>query len=397
MIDDNSPLAILHELIRIPSQNPMGRGHSGPGWFEQGMSDWLCRFFDQHKITYRYDEIEPGRGNVIARLDGDADRPCILLDAHQDTVPVAGMTINPFDPIERHGRLYGRGACDVKGAMAAMLSTLVRLKRDDAGFRASVVVSLTCDEELGQLGACDLVSRFGSGDRLLGDLPDMAIVAEPTQLDVVVAHKGVLRWKIETRGLAVHSSRPDQGMNAIYAMAEIVGGLQQLAAELQALGAEASGAVHQLCGRPTLSVGTIVGGESVNIVPDRCVIEVDRRVVPGESFETILGQTNQFLSERTDVEFEMHLPDTTCEPLVDSNNHALAASLASIASEIVAQSRTIGVGFTTQPPKFAAAGIPTVVFGPGSIDQAHTKDEWIEIEQLNQGAEVLYQFIKQAQ
>ncbi|MCA9138237.1 MAG: M20 family metallopeptidase [Planctomycetales bacterium] len=366
----------------------MGREQTGPGWLEQGMAEWLCRFFTRHNILHRYDQIESGRGNVIARIDGAADRPTILVDAHQDTVPVAGMTINPFDPLERDGRLYGRGACDVKGAMAAILSAVVRLNHIDPRSRANVIVSMTCDEELGQIGVRDLMRRLASGDPFFPRKPDMAVVAEPTQLDVVVAHKGVLRWRIQTDGVAVHSSRPSQGNSAIYAMAKIVGALERLADELQTSGPE-----HPLCGRPTLSVGTINGGESVNIVPDRCVIEVDRRVIPGESFDAILQETRQWISRQTKIEFQMLPPDTTCEPLLDRKNDSLAESLVATTRKTVGSSRPIGVAFTTQAPQFADAGIPTVVFGPGSIEQAHTKDEWIQIEQMDQCSEILYDWI----
>lgn len=369
----------------------MGRDQSGPGWLEFGVSKWLCRFFTDHNVTHEYQEIESGRGNVIARLEGSPDRPVILLDAHQDTVPVDGMTIDPYQPVVRDRRLYGRGACDVKGAMASMLSALVRLSQQPAESRSSVIVSLTCDEELGQMGALDLVRRIGDGDRLLSPAPDMAIVAEPTSLDVVVAHKGVVRWEIETQGVAVHSSRPNLGTNAIYAMAEVIGILQQIANQIGSAGLE-----HPLCGRPSLSVGTIHGGSSVNIVPDHCVIEIDRRVVPGESVQQILRETERQLLEQCSVAFEMLPPGTKCGPLVDGPNQSLAGDLSAIASRVAGSSDTIGVAFTTQAPKFADAGIPTVVFGPGSIDQAHTKDEWIEIEQLDQSAEILYEFITKA-
>lgn len=373
----------------------MGHDHTGPDWLEQGMSNWLCRFFTRHNILHRYDQIESGRGNVIARLDGAADRPTILLDAHQDTVPVAGMTIAPFDPIEREGRLYGRGACDVKGAMAAILSAVARLSRTDPHSRANVIVSMTCDEELGQIGARDLKRRFAIGDDFLPKKPDMAVIAEPTQLDVVVAHKGVLRWRIQTDGLAVHSSRPALGNSAIYSMARIVTALEKLAEQLQSPGQDHS-QNHPLCGRPTLSVGTINGGESVNIVPDRCVIEVDRRVVPGESFETILRETRQWLSGQTNIDFKMLPPDTTCPPLLDRNNQSLAQSLTAITRQNGANSQSIGVAFATHAPQFADEGIPTVVFGPGSIDQAHTKDEWIDIQQMDQCSEILYDLVKRS-
>ena len=367
----------------------MGHDHTGQQWREKGISDWLCRFFAKHNVPYQYDQIEPGRGNVIARLPGDPSRPTVLLDAHQDTVPTAGMTIDPFAPTERDGRLYGRGACDVKGSMAAILSTVGRLKRENDRSHANLIVSMTCDEEHSQLGARHLVGQFTDRDSPQIPKPDMAIISEPTDLDVVVAHKGVLRWKIRTKGIAVHSSQPYQGNNAIYSMAKLASCLEQIAAEL-----ESHIPAHPLCGHPTLSVGTINGGESVNIVPDRCVIEIDRRIVPGESVESILRETRQALAERTQVEFEMLPPDTICQTLTDDRNQSLATTLVGVANEITGTSKSIGVSFTTHAPKFADAGIPTVVFGPGSIQQAHTKDEWIAIDQLRLGSEILYNLIK---
>ena len=406
MTDDDSPLGILRELIRIPSQNPMGRVHSGsqdsgpqdsgpqdsgPQWSERGMSEWLCGFFEKHNVTHEYHEIESGRGNVVARLEGHPDRPTILLDAHQDTVPVAGMAIDPFTPLERDGRLYGRGACDVKGSMAAMLSTVARLKMENETRRANVIVSLTCDEEFHQLGAKRLVKQFAESSSGLYQTPDMAIIAEPTNLDVVVAHKGVVRWKIRTGGIAVHSSQPLRGSNAIYSMARLVSALEEHAFQIAS-----SDPPNSPCGNPTLSVGTIQGGQSVNIVPETCVIEIDRRIVPGESIEDVLQDTQQLLSDRTNVPFEMMPPHTICRPLDGGNNQSLAETLTEISRRITGSSAAIGVAFTTHAPQFAQAGIPTVVFGPGAIEQAHTKDEWIAVDQLDQSSEILHQFIQQA-
>jgi acetylornithine deacetylase len=219
----------------------------------------------------------------------------------------------------------------------------------------------------------------------------MAIISEPTDLDVVVAHKGVLRWKIRTHGIAVHSSQPRHGNNAIYSMAKLVNCLEKIAATL-----ESSDLSHPLCGHPTFSVGTINGGESVNIVPDHCVIEIDRRTVPGESVESILLATHQVLAEQTHLEFEMLPPDTICPALTDDRNQNLATLLVATANEITGTSKIIGVSFATHAPRFSEAGIPTVVFGPGSIRQAHTKDEWIAIDQVRQGSEILYELIKRA-
>jgi acetylornithine deacetylase len=386
--DTDSPLEIARQLIQIPSQNAMGHARQGTLWSEQAISRWLCDFFARHNVIHRYDEIESGRGNVVAWLPGRDDAPTVLLDAHQDTVPTEGMTIEPFSPVVKDGRLFGRGACDVKGPMASILAVVARLAKQPDRDGAGVIVSLTCDEEFGQLGAIDLAKRLGTPSDVLPRTPDMAIVAEPTSLNAVVAHKGVLRWRIQTDGVAVHSSRPSAGRNAIYAMADVVAALRDIASEL-----EASGPKHPLCGGPTLIVGTIHGGQSVNIVPDSCLIEIDRRLVPGESADVISKDIETQLRRRTDSAFRMLPPDTVCGPLVDDDNRNLADQLTGCARDVCGTSETIGVAYTTHAPKFAAAGIPTVVFGPGSIDQAHTEDEWIEIEQLDQSAEILQRFV----
>lgn len=368
----------------------MGHPHSGPDWSEQRVSQWLCEFLAGHNVTHRYFEIESGRGNVVAWLPGTPDGPTVLLDAHQDTVPTSGMTIEPFTPIERDGRLFGRGACDVKGAMASMLAAAIRLAGEGKQTRANVILSMTCDEEFGQLGAIDLAKRLGNDSAVMPRVPDLAIVSEPTDLNVVIAHKGVLRWRIKTSGTSVHSSRPDAGVNAVYAMAKIVSALESIADQLSIHGPR-----HPLCGQPTLIVGTIRGGQSVNIVPDECHIEIDRRVLPGESIDVISQQTEQAIRELADVPFEMLPPDTLCDPLMDRDNHELAETLRNHATDVAGHSQAVGVAYTTHAPKFAAIGIPTVVFGPGSIDQAHTKDEWIETQQLDQSAEILYRLISQ--
>ncbi|MEZ6088265.1 MAG: M20/M25/M40 family metallo-hydrolase [Pirellulaceae bacterium] len=213
MSSSETALSILKQLIAIPSQNPMGHEPVGSGWLEAGMSNWLRQFFTSHSIPHEYHEIEPERGNVVAFLAGEPERPTILLDAHQDTVPVAGMTIEPYAPVESRGRLYGRGACDVKGSMAVILSVLLKLKASRQK-HAPVLVSLTCDEERTQKGAADLVRRLHQPENerspLLRHRPAMAIVSEPTDLNVVVAHKGTVRWKIKTHGIAAHSSDPSK-------------------------------------------------------------------------------------------------------------------------------------------------------------------------------------------
>ena len=260
---------LLADLVAIPSVNPMGRPLSGPGYLEGGMTEYLVQWFDALGVGVERQPVEPGRENVIARYDAPGSARTVLFDVHQDTVPVEGMTIDPFTPTVEGGKLYGRGACDVKGGMAAMLSAFARLVRERPKGSASVVLACTVDEEFTHTGSSRLAhTPLGAA---------LAVVAEPTRLQVVGnCHKGAVRWKIRTRGVACHSSTPHLRVNAIYAMAAIVAALEEHAAEL------GDSTPHEILGPPSMSVGRIEGGQSVNVVPDLCEIEIDRRVIPGE-------------------------------------------------------------------------------------------------------------------
>ena len=274
-------VATLRQLVAIPSANSMGRPGAGTPTCEAGVTDFLEQTFRALGLPCERQLVEPNRANILARFDGEtgskAGGETILWEVHQDTVPVDGMTIPPWTPTITGNRLYGRGACDVKGGMAAMLHALSRLVEERPSGRPSIVMAATVNEEYGFSGAKALVRHWQGASRLLPHAPDAVIVAEPTELSVVVAHKGAVRWRLHTRGRAAHSSRPQQGDNAIFRMARVLASLEHFQREVAPrLGS------HPRCGQPTLSVGTIQGGISVNTVPDECVIEIDRRLIPGE-------------------------------------------------------------------------------------------------------------------
>ena len=386
---DLTVVEILAQLVALPSVNPMG-GTADPAiCFEGRVSDWLVEFFRSIGAKYERIEVSPGRDNVIARYDSPGADLTILLDAHQDTVPVEGMTIDPFTPKIADGRLWGRGACDVKGGMAAMLFAFRRLIQERPAGAANVVLSCTCDEEATIIGISDLVTYWSTAtgkSKLLATPPDIAIIAEPTELDVVVAHRGVTRFKIRTKGRACHSSDPTQGVNAIYRMAKLVSALQEYADSLAA-----TVKAHPLCGSASLSVGKISGGASVNIVPDECVIEVDRRITPGEDAAKIVASIREFLAARLDFEFEFDAPWIESPALTDANNSDLANTVLKHVAVVDGLHSAVGVPYGTHASPTCAAGVPSIVFGPGSIQQAHTKDEHIDIGQLEKAAEVYFQ------
>jgi succinyl-diaminopimelate desuccinylase len=274
--------------------------------------------------------------------------------------------------------------------MAAMLSAFARLVETRPPRAANIVVSCTCDEESGATGVQDLITRWSDPARkgsLLDRAPDLAIIIEPTGLDVVVAHKGAVRWKIRTHGRACHSSDPSHGINAIYRMGRVIDCLKDFAESLPFRICP-----HALCGSPSLSVGRIEGGISVNTVPDECTIEVDRRVIPREDASKVLEQVTECFAKHLDFEVEMLPPWLRAPALPDDVNLPWADRLLETVHAVTGSGKKIGVQFGTHASRTAAAGVPSIVFGPGSIAQAHTKDEWIETRQLGLAAEVFYRF-----
>lgn len=388
-------VALLADLVRRPSVNPMGRDVSGPDYLEGRVTDWLIQRFTAVGLPWARQPVAPGRDNVVARLEATRpEAPVLLWDAHQDTVPAEGMTIDPFVPTIHGGRLHGRGACDVKGGMAAMLSALDRLQ---AGPRdATVVFSATVNEEFGFSGARALVRLWadGAGEpgdvaarRLLGGRPLLAVVAEPTGLDLVTQHKGAVRWRVRVHGRACHSAHPERGDNAIHHAARAILAIEALAAELTTRDAS-----HP-CGPPTLNLGTVRGGAGVNLVPDVVVLELERRLVPGEAAAVARDEVITRIAAACPAARVEHEP-----PFLESaglSDGTAADSVAEWTARLAAAARRRGGGhrvaarYGTNASVLAAAGVPAVVFGPGSIEQAHTADEWIELSQVDAAAETL--------
>jgi acetylornithine deacetylase len=407
------PVETLQELIRVPSVNPMGHALTEPTQGESRLTKLLEDFCRRQGWSFSHQRVHEDRFNLLALIEGHPlpqDGGQIMLwDVHQDTVPVDGMTVPPFEGIVQDGRVYGRGACDVKGSMAAMLAALSRLPKGSTAPRPNIVLACTANEECGFTGARLLTRGWDNprmppppqdsaayqdmapaaiAARICRQKPDVAIVAEPTQFDVVVAHHGVVRWRCHTIGRAAHTSRPDEGVNAIYAMAEVVRSIEQLHVKLRetAVG-------HPLCGRPSVCVSTIHGGVGVNTVPERATIEIDRRLGPKdrptEAYRELIEHIAKTASlDRCQIEHDP--PFMESNGLSDRQNRPLAETVAKLVREAGRGSELVGVPFGTDAAALSDAGVPTIVFGPGSIAQAHTADEFIEISELEFAAEVFY-------
>jgi acetylornithine deacetylase/succinyl-diaminopimelate desuccinylase-like protein len=297
-----------------------------------------------------------------------------VLAPHLDTV---NGSDDLFAQRKKNGRLIGRGACDTKGSVAAMVTALCELARQPSRPAQTEIVFVgLVDEENAQAG-----SRALAGSRLQADL---AIVGEPTRLRAVTAHKGDLWMILKTRGLSAHGAQPELGRNAIHAMARVVNLLETKYA------AQLGRRRHLLLGHPTINVGRIRGGTQANIVPDSCEILVDRRTIPGETEPRVEREIHVFLRQHgLDATFDRGRL-APCEPLeTDPSLPIVAQFLRSIG-----QRKPVGVNYFCDASVLSRGGIPSIVFGPGDIAQAHTADEWIEIDSLERGKDMLLKFLK---
>lgn len=373
---------LLAELVRLPSVNPMGRSDLPEDILHEGrVTAYLEGHFRDLGCEYRRQTVCPGRDNITAIYTPPAAPPrTVMFECHQDTVPVDAMTVEPFGAKIEGGRMYGRGACDVKGGGAVMLTAFARLVREKPPGSAKVILAFTVDEENGGLGVSELMKS--------GVSADAAIVAEPTLLNIVNAHKGVARFHLETSGRACHSSRPDEGVNAVYRMARLLQGVEAYAATLRAM------SPNPILGPRTMSVGRITGGVSPNTVPDYCRADVDRRLLPGETFESATADLQAFLRSQPGIDFPFTLAKSSpgCAPLSPEPSVELVKRLGSVIDSVVGKHTVHPVPFGTDASRVAIAGVPAVVFGPGDIAQAHTKDEWIDLAQLEPAAEILFRF-----
>jgi acetylornithine deacetylase/succinyl-diaminopimelate desuccinylase-like protein len=374
---------LLRDLVSRASVNPMGRALSGPDLYEHQVTAYLEAYFRLLGVPSRRQSIAPRRDNIVAVCETPEPSWTLIFEAHQDTVPTDNMTIEPFGARVDGNRLYGRGACDIKGGMAAMLAAFARVARDKPRGAARVVMACTVDEEHTFLGVQQLPKLDLRGGH---DHPIAAVVAEPTDLNIVNCHKGAVRWDLTALGRSCHSSRPEQGVNAIYHMAELLPIIQRYADELRAAKADAR------LGPATLSVGRVEGGVSVNTVPDRCRIEIDRRLLPGEQARAAREEFLNYVRERAPqhVQFECAEP-WLCLPALGSElSGEFTAKLGAVIDAVKGSHEVHAVPYGTDAPVLAEAGVPTVIFGPGDIRKAHTCDEWVPLDEVEQASEILY-------
>ena len=369
---------LLRELIALPSVNPAFLPANDPRGGEQRVADFLAATAARAGLTVEFQPVFPGRANLLARLTPTGPvKQRILLAPHLDTVGNADMPDSLFQPREKQGRLFGRGTCDTKGSVAAMMTAVINLARNGCRPAATeIIFAGLIDEENGQSG-----SRALAGS---GFAADLAIVGEPTRLQVVTAHKGDLWLRLETRGKSAHGARPELGRNAVHAMARVVDLLETTYAR------QLRRRRHPLLGCATVNVGTIAGGTQPNIVPDRCAISIDRRTLPGETEASVRRELQALLRKHKLAATIADTKGAACEPL-ETN---LQLPLVKQFLRSVGQAKPVGVDFFCDASVLSGGGIPSVVFGPGDIAQAHTVDEWISLAALERGTAMLTRFLQ---
>jgi len=354
-VADAALTELAAQLVAIDSVNPeLIEGAAG----ERELAEYVAAWCEHAGLEVEL--VGPTeRPSVIAIARGSGGGRSLLLNAHLDTVGVAGMEA-PFEPRIEDGRLYGRGAYDMKGALAAILDAAAKVEN----LRGDIIVTAVADEELASIGTVAVLERVRA---------DAAIVVEPTELKLAVAHKGFVGFEIETHGVAAHGSRPHLGVDAIAKMGPVLVALKELDERLQA------GARHPLLGPGSLHASLIEGGQEFSSYPARCLLSGERRTIPGEMSAQVEAELRELAGGEADVRLTVGR-----EPFEIAADDAFVQLVGGIAEE----TEPVGVSFWADSGLIAAAGIPTVLFGPIG-DGAHAVVEWVDLDSLERVRDVV--------
>ena len=365
----SSAIRYLRDYIAIPSVNPMGRTDLAPEITgERRYAEHVCAQLARLGVDASL-LGEGERRSVIARVDTPGAIDEVLVASHLDTVPVDGMEIPPFDPVLREDRLFGRGACDTKGGMAALVAALEHVLARGT-LRRNITVVGEADEELGSRGVQDVMAHLGTRR------PDWVLATEPTELRIANQHKGIALARLTAQGVACHSSDPGAGRNAISDLARAILACEELHESL-------SRRPHPVLGPGTLSVNLAEGGQAPNIVPDRATLRLDRRLLPGETATDVERELEAALQRRAVQHVRVVDCHTEKGPLGTPAGHPCVTACATALRACQLADAPTSVAFATDAGVLAEHGIPGVVMGPGSIQRAHTAREFVEVDQVD--------------
>ncbi|HEY7197340.1 MAG TPA: M20/M25/M40 family metallo-hydrolase [Gaiellaceae bacterium] len=358
--------SLTADLVRIDSQSPdLVEGAPGEADVARFVAEWL----ERSGLEVEVEEAAPGRPNVIGTARGSGGGRTLMLNAHMDTVGVHGMEA-PFEGRIEGDRVYGRGAYDMKAALAAIM--VAGREAGRGGLRGDVVVTAVADEENASLGTTAIAA---------GRQADAAIVAEPTELGVAVAHRGFVAWEIETTGRAAHGSRPDLGVDAIAHMGHVLVELDALDRELR------SREGHPLVRTGSLHAGMIEGGVEFSTYPSSCLLRGERRTIPGESVASTLAELETIVAR-----VGARVPDFRAEIRAELSREPFAVPeeepIVQLVKRHAGPTDVVGVPFWTDAALLQEAGIPTVVFGPAG-EGAHANVEWVDLPSVERCAEVI--------
>lgn len=368
---------LLGDMVAIPSINPAFQKSDLPTeWFgEARIAAFVAEWLRKAGIEGALEEVLPGRPNVIARIRGQAGAPSMIWEGHLDTVQVDGMQA-PFTPRIEGEKLYGRGAVDDKGCLAMFMLAMREVRR--RGSRCDLTFVAAIDEEVTFKGVQHHIRTNGRYD--------LGIAGEPTSLQVVSACKGVIRFVIEVQGKNAHSARPEEGVNAILAAADLVIHLKQYMASTES--------EHPLLGRRTLTCTLMQAGEGANSVPSQAHLTFDFRTLPDQTGEDawneIAAVVAAFSDARSDgARFIMHPSFIDSVSMEVPHDARIVRELAAIVGEAGYSDKVIGVPYGSDASKLTRAGTPTVIFGPGRIEEAHAISEYVDMDEVARGAEML--------
>lgn len=361
----------LQDLVAIPSVNPMGVITNDPIYSTQSLVDHLAQSWKRLGADVQVFRDDPLQPNFMARFDFKAPET-IILDAHLDTVSHLEMSIAPFEPEVKNELLYGRGSCDTKSNFAVYHAAIASLLKRGTRFSKNVIILGCSDEEF----------SFSGIQRLKKEniKADYALIGEPTRLEGLRAHKGVMRFNLQSKGHACHSSTPELGRNAIYSISKACLNLEAYHQEIQKR-------KHPILGSPSLSVGMIKGGTTVNTVPPSAQIQIDRRLIPGENPDEVFAEIAERFKHDPDIELETPYVQSTGYEQDDKS--AMVQEMKQCCSKHQHELKDQFANFATHGPFYQEWGIPSLVFGPGSIHKAHSKDEYVPISELKQSVEFL--------